>query len=58
MLISDVFGLVAIVAFLLAILCAFNGWAFGIELLYRLFIVFGDGSVICFIIFVVLSLVM
>ncbi len=58
MLISDVFGLVAIVAFLLAILCAFNGWVFNIELLYGLFIVLGNGSVICFIIFVVLSLVM
>ena len=32
MLISDVFGLVAIVSILLAILCAFNGWVFDFEL--------------------------
>lgn len=58
MLISDVFGLVAIVSILLAILCAFNGWVFDFELLYKLFIVFGNVAIVCFIIFVVLSLVM
>lgn len=58
MLISDVFGLVAIVSILLAILCAFNGRVFDFELLYKLFIVFGNVAIVCFIIFVVLSLVM
>ena len=57
MLISDMFGLVAIVLLLITILCAFNGKVFDIEILYKLSIIFANIAIICFIIFVVLSVV-
>lgn len=57
MLISDIFGLAAIVSMLIALLCCFNGLIFDSELLIGLVKVFVNITIICFIIFVVLSVV-
>lgn len=56
--ISDIFGLAAIVSMLIALLCSFNGYIiFDSELLIGLVKVFVNITIICFIIFVVLSVV-
>ncbi len=57
MLISDKFGVVAIVILLVTILCALNGKAFDIEILCKLSIVFANVAIICFIVFVILSVI-
>jgi len=57
MLISDIFGVVAIVLLLITILCALNGKLFDIEILCKLSIIFANIAIICFAIFVVLSVV-
>ena len=56
--ISDIFGLAAVVSMLIALLCSFNGYIiFDSELLIGLFEVFVNITIVCFIIFVVLSVV-
>lgn len=57
MLISDKFGVVAIVILLITILCALNGKIFDIEILCKLSIVFANVAIICFIVFVILSVI-
>ena len=57
MLISDIFGVVAIVLLLITILCALNGKLFDIEILCKLSIIFANIAIICFAIFAVLSVV-
>ena len=57
MLISDKFGVVAIVLMFVTVLCALNGKVFDIEILCKLSIVFANVAIICFIIFVILSVI-
>lgn len=57
MLISDKFGVIAIVLLLVTVLCALNGKVFDIEILYKLSIAFANIAIICFIIFVILSVI-
>ena len=57
MLISDKFGVIAIVLLLVTILCALNGKLFDIEILCKLSIVFVNVAIVCFIIFVILSII-
>lgn len=57
MLISDKFGVIAIVLLLITILCALNGKCFDIEILCKLSIVFANVAIICFIVFVILSVI-
>lgn len=57
MLISDKFGVIAIVLMLITILCALNGKVFDIEILCKLSIIFANIAIICFMIFVVLSVI-
>ena len=57
MLISDKFGVIAIVLLLVTILCALNGKLFDIEILCKLSIVFVNVAIVCFIIFVILSVI-
>ena len=57
MLISDKFGVIAIVLLLVTILCALNGKLFDIEILCKLSIVFVNVAIVCCIIFVILSII-
>ncbi len=57
MLISDLFGLIAIVCLLIAILCAFNGIILDIEILLKLALISADIAIVCFIAFVILSVI-
>ena len=57
MLISDKFGVVAIVLLLSTVLCALNGKVFDIEILYKLSIIFANVAIVCFMIFVILSVI-
>jgi hypothetical protein len=57
MLISDKFGVIAIVLLLVTVLCALNGKVFDIEILCKLSIIFANAAIVCFIAFVVLSVI-
>lgn len=58
MLISDKFGLVSIVLLLIAIICAFNAKVLDIEVFCKLYIVFANAAIVCFMAFVILSLLL